>query len=164
MAAIYEWMAALLTAWDPNAPADIRAIFTDDAVFRNEPFTTPFGGVDSIVDEWMRRRDESGSYTFEWRPLTVTADIAVVVGETRYPSVPTFSTLVRTTPDDAGSSFSATTTKPCARRRPTPPSASPRTIRTRTRVCGVSKSGAVDGPAEGLRSRPRSSLTRVFCQ
>lgn len=64
-------------------------------MFRNGPFTTPIGGVCLIVDEWMRRRDEFGSYTFEWRPLTVAADIAVVVGGDALP--------IRADPQHAGS-------------------------------------------------------------
>lgn len=93
MSALDEWMAGYLRAWDSNDPSDIRALFTEDAVYRNEPFTTPFTGLAAIVAEWLRRRDESGSYTFEWTPLTVTGEVAVITGEARYATGVTYSNL-----------------------------------------------------------------------
>lgn len=93
MSALETWMAGYMRAWASNSPADIRALFTDDAVLRNEPYTPAFVGADSIVDEWLRRRDEAGSYTFAWQPLSVTAEVAVVTGTITYAAGPTYSNL-----------------------------------------------------------------------
>lgn len=93
MSAVEEWMAGYLRAWESNEPADIRALFTDDAVLRNEPYTAPFIGTDAIVAEWLRRRDDSGSYTFDWQTLSVTDEVAIITGTAAYASGPTYSNL-----------------------------------------------------------------------
>jgi ketosteroid isomerase-like protein len=87
-------MDAYRRAWTYNDPADIRSLFAEDAVYRTEPYATPWRGRHAIVDFWLERKDEPGDTEFTWHPLAVTDDVAIVVGETRYRTPPrTFSNL-----------------------------------------------------------------------
>lgn len=89
------WVNAYVRAWNSNDPADIRALFTDDATYRTEPFATPWRGHQEIVDKWLSIKDEPGDAQFTWQPLAVTADVATIQGETVYrsPREQTYSNL-----------------------------------------------------------------------
>ena len=97
-----RWMDAYLTAWESNEPDDIRALVTDDVVYRNEPWTEPWRGADAVVDGWLARRDEPGNHTFEWKPLVVTDEVWVVEGTTAYTDGRTYSNLWVIRPGDGG--------------------------------------------------------------
>ncbi len=71
--------------WNSNDPADIGALFTDDAEYYTAPFREPWRGRKQIVDGWLGRKDEPGEATFEWRPLVVTDEVAIAQGTTTYP-------------------------------------------------------------------------------
>lgn len=86
-------MQAYERAWESNAPADIRALFTDDARYFTEPWTEPWQGADAIVENWLARQDEPGNHTFQWSPVAVTDDIWVVQGTTAYTDGRTYSNL-----------------------------------------------------------------------
>jgi ketosteroid isomerase-like protein len=79
-------MSRYRAAWETNDPSDIGALFTEDALYFFEPFTEPARGREQIVSAWMRRKDEPGSSTFTWSPLSVTDDLAIIQGETIYAS------------------------------------------------------------------------------
>ncbi|WP_426321473.1 YybH family protein [Microbacterium sp. E-13] len=79
-----RWVAAYEKAWRTNDPADIRALFTDDAVYSTEPWGPPWTGVDAIVDGWLKARDEPGTYTFEWDVAGVDGDRAFIQARTVY--------------------------------------------------------------------------------
>ena len=79
-----DWIEGYKKAWASNAPDDIRALFTDDAVYYTEPWTEPWRGADGVVAGWLDRKDDPGNHTFEWSPLVVTDDVWVVQGETVY--------------------------------------------------------------------------------
>jgi ketosteroid isomerase-like protein len=83
--ALDTWMAGYRRAWQSNDPAEIGALFTDDALYYNEPFTPPARGRADIVANWVRRADEPGQTTFTWATLVDTDAVAVVQGETGYP-------------------------------------------------------------------------------
>lgn len=86
-------MEGYVTAWESNDPDDIRALFTDDAVYYTEPWTEPWRGVEAIVAGWLDRRDEPGNHTFDWSPLVVTDDIWAVQGTTVYTDGRVYSNL-----------------------------------------------------------------------
>jgi ketosteroid isomerase-like protein len=79
-------MTAYRAAWESNDPSDIGALFTDDAVYYNEPFSEPARGRDAIVARWIARKDEPGTTTFTWRQVSKDDDPAFVQGETDYGS------------------------------------------------------------------------------
>jgi hypothetical protein len=66
--------------------ADLRAVFTQDAADHTEPHSPPWRGQDEIVRQWLDRKDEPGQAEFRWHLLAVTPEVAVVQGETSYPT------------------------------------------------------------------------------
>jgi ketosteroid isomerase-like protein len=81
---ITAWMNGYLKAWDSNDPEDIRALFTDDAVYLTAPFVPPRVGVQAIIDGWIEDQDQPGDHTFTWQEIGRDGAVAFVTGETRY--------------------------------------------------------------------------------
>ena len=82
--AVQEWLAGYRRAWESNAEADIRALFTDDARYAFHPYDDPVIGVDAIVADWLENRDEPGDTTFEVRSVHVDGDTAFAHAVTGY--------------------------------------------------------------------------------
>lgn len=78
-------MIAYRAAWESNDPADIGALFTEDAVYYNEPFSEPTRGRDAIIANWLERQDPTGTTSFTWQLLSESDGLAFVQGETIYP-------------------------------------------------------------------------------
>jgi ketosteroid isomerase-like protein len=73
------WVAAYRTAWESNDEFDIRALFTEDAVYRADPASSPPArGIAEILDGWKENADEPGSTRFEYAVLAVDGDLAVI--------------------------------------------------------------------------------------
>ena len=89
---LVDWVQAYRRAWESNDPADIGALFSDDALYYPEPGADPWRGRDGIVEGWLGRRDEPGDATFEWQALVETGDLGVITGRTTY-STQAFSNL-----------------------------------------------------------------------
>jgi uncharacterized protein (TIGR02246 family) len=85
--AVEDWMAGYRSAWESNDPTEIGELFTEDAVYYNEPFSQPSRGRDAIIRMWQDRQDAPGSNTFTWKPVVATDDVVVVRGETDYGSM-----------------------------------------------------------------------------
>jgi uncharacterized protein (TIGR02246 family) len=83
---VTAWIDGYVQAWNSNDPADIGALFTEDAEYYTAPFRPPWRGRAQIVESWLERKDESGETTFEWQPVTVTDEVAIVQGTTTYPN------------------------------------------------------------------------------
>jgi len=83
-AAARRWVAAYENAWETNEPDDIRALFTDDAVYFTQPWGEPWAGPDAIVAGWLEARDEPGTYRFEWQIAGVDGDRVFVDAQTIY--------------------------------------------------------------------------------
>jgi ketosteroid isomerase-like protein len=79
------WIEGYVRAWNSNDPAEIGALFTDDAEYYTEPYRPPARGREAIVAWWLENRDEPGETSFTWQPLVVADDLAVVTGTTTYP-------------------------------------------------------------------------------
>jgi uncharacterized protein (TIGR02246 family) len=88
------WVDDYVRAWNSNDPADIRALFAQDAAYYTEPYSPPWRGRDEIVRQWLDRKDEPGQTEFRWHPLAVTPEVAIIQGETVYHTPPhTYSNL-----------------------------------------------------------------------
>ena len=88
------WIDDYVRAWSSNDPADIRALFAQDAAYYTEPHSQPWRGRDEIVRQWLDRKDEPGQTEFRWHPLAVTPEVAIIQGETVYHTPPhTYSNL-----------------------------------------------------------------------
>lgn len=82
--AVTAWVGNYRRAWESNDPGDIGRLFADDAAYFTEPYAPPWLGREQIVARWLERRDEPGDTTFEWHPLIVTDDLAVIEATTTY--------------------------------------------------------------------------------
>lgn len=85
--AVEGWIDAYRRAWTTDDPADIEALFTEDATY--SPFPWPrddrwWRGRDQIVDKWIGRGDSKIGWTFEHEVLAVEGDTAVIEGWTSY--------------------------------------------------------------------------------
>jgi uncharacterized protein (TIGR02246 family) len=90
--AVTAWVDNYRKAWESNDPHDIADLFAEDAAYFSEPFAKPWLGRDDIVEKWIEARDEPGTTTFEWHPLIVTDDLAIIEATTTYPTE-TFSNM-----------------------------------------------------------------------
>ena len=61
-------------------------LFTQDAAYSCEPYSRSWRGQDEIVCQWLDRKDEPGQAQFTWHPLAGTSEVAIIQGETAYPS------------------------------------------------------------------------------
>ena len=82
--AVAAWLDGYSHAWGTYDPAEIGALFSEDAVYFFEPFDDPARGRDAIVAAWLEARDEAGTYEGSYRPLLVASDQAVARGSSRY--------------------------------------------------------------------------------
>jgi ketosteroid isomerase-like protein len=57
---VRAWIDGYVRAWNSNDPADIRALFTQDAAYYTEPYGPPWEGRDEIVRQWLDRKDGGG--------------------------------------------------------------------------------------------------------
>ena len=90
--AVTQWVGSYVRAWNSNEPADIGALFAEDAAYYTAPFRDPWRGRDAIVAEWLKIRDKPGETDFTWFPVTVSPDLSIVQGTTVYPDT-TYSNL-----------------------------------------------------------------------
>jgi hypothetical protein len=82
---VQDWVAGYRRAWESNAEADIRALFTDDAAYRYHPYDDePVVGIDAILASWLENRDEPETTTWEVRAVHVDGDTGFVQGVTDY--------------------------------------------------------------------------------
>ena len=105
--AVRAWVDGYERAWKSNTPDDIRALFTEDADYFTEPHGDPWHGHDAIVWGWLESKDEPDEAQFEWEPLIVTTELAIVQGMTVYRDGPTYSNLwvIRLTADGRAREF-----------------------------------------------------------
>ncbi|MDQ1486813.1 MAG: hypothetical protein QOJ62_2506 [Actinomycetota bacterium] len=85
LSSVTAWIDGYVRAWDSNDPDEIGVLFSDDAEYSTAPYREPIRGRERIVKDWLNRKDEPGETTFEWHPVTITDEVAVVEGTTRYP-------------------------------------------------------------------------------
>ncbi|MFC5930316.1 nuclear transport factor 2 family protein [Cryobacterium melibiosiphilum] len=105
--ALAQWIAGYRRAWESNAPADIVALFTEDAEYRTEPYSEPWTGHAEILAEWLSAADEPGETSFEWTTLVRDEHVAVVEATTVYARGPRYRNLwvIRLAPDGRASAF-----------------------------------------------------------
>ena len=84
--AVTAWVQNYRVAWESNDPDDIGNLFAEDAAYFTEPYAKPWLGRDQIVKKWLKNKDDPGTTTFEWHPLLVTDDLAIIEAKTGYPT------------------------------------------------------------------------------
>ena len=83
-AQVRSWVDGYVRAWESNEPADIAALFTDDARCHTEPYVPPWTGKDGIVAGWRDRLDGPGTWTFRFEVAAVAGATGFVQGRTEY--------------------------------------------------------------------------------
>ena len=82
--AVAAWLDGYSQAWGTYDPEQIGALFSTDAIYYYNPFDDPVRGRDAIVADWLKDRDEPGTYEGAYRPVLVAGDQAVARGYSRY--------------------------------------------------------------------------------
>jgi ketosteroid isomerase-like protein len=88
---VQRWLDDYARAWETYDPAQIGALFSEDAEYRWHPFDEdPAVGRDAIVKAWISpngdqsSRDAEGTYRGEYRPWAVEGNRAVAIGTSTY--------------------------------------------------------------------------------
>jgi len=79
-----RWIEGYIAAWKSNDPQEIGALFADGAEYFTSPYRAPWSGREAIVAGWLGRRDEPGTWTFQYDVLVENGGLGVVQGETSY--------------------------------------------------------------------------------
>ena len=82
------WVEAYIRAWTTNDPADISGLFAEDALYYTAPFRDPWRGRDEIIEGWLDRLDQPGTWDFKYEVLAVAGEVAFVRGWTKYVEPP----------------------------------------------------------------------------
>jgi ketosteroid isomerase-like protein len=82
--AVAAWLDGYSRAWGSYDPEEIGALFSSDVVYFYDPFHEPVRGREAIVADWLKDRDEAGTYEGRYRPVLVAGDQAVARGYSRY--------------------------------------------------------------------------------
>ncbi len=79
------WVDGYVKAWTSNTEDDIRALFTEGAVYEFRPNDPePWRGLDAIVAGWLKSPDDPKEWTFEWHPVATEGATATIQGVTTY--------------------------------------------------------------------------------
>ena len=73
---VAAWVERYVRAWETNDPAAIGDLFAEHALYCPAPDTEPWRDRDGIVDGWLERKDEPGTWGFRYQVLAPTADVA----------------------------------------------------------------------------------------
>ncbi len=89
-AGVDRWISGYRTAWMSDGPADIAALFTEEATYSPHPFTSDvWRGREQIVKHWIECGDSKLRWQFEHEIVAVDGDTAVVEGRTSYEATAT---------------------------------------------------------------------------
>jgi hypothetical protein len=69
--AFQAWLDRYVAAWKGYDPQAIGELFSDGALYRYHPEDDPLEGRESIVADWLRDRDEPGTYDAHYEPLAI---------------------------------------------------------------------------------------------
>lgn len=95
---VQGWLDRYVDAWRSNDPAQIRALFAEDATYRYSPWDEPIRGPEAIADAWLENPDAPDSWEARYESLAINGNLAVTRGRTRY--FDTDRTAVRTEYDN----------------------------------------------------------------
>ena len=81
---VTQWLQDYVSAWKSYEPDAIRALFSEDVVYRYSPYSEPVRGREAVAADWLENRDAPGSYAAEYRLIALDGDTAVSNGRTFY--------------------------------------------------------------------------------
>jgi hypothetical protein len=82
--AVVDWVERYMRAWASNDPQEIGDLFSEDALYYTAPFRSPWRSRQGIVEGWLGRKDDPGSWEFEYEVLSACDGLGVVKGRTNY--------------------------------------------------------------------------------
>ncbi len=86
-----KWLDGYLRAWKTNDPADVRAIFTDDAEYWFRPDDPdPVRGIEAIIAMWS---DEPTVPEYGFEVLIENDRLGIIRGHVDYPGHASYSNL-----------------------------------------------------------------------
>lgn len=84
---VQAWLDRYIAAWRANETERIRALFTEDAVYRYRPYDDPaqtVRGNAAIAESWLEEPDTPDSWEARYTPYAVDGERAVATGVSRY--------------------------------------------------------------------------------
>jgi hypothetical protein len=72
-----RWLERYFEAWRSNDPADVMALFAENAVYHCGPFATPTVGRRAIVERWVSDPGQQQDIQTSYKPLAVTGDLGI---------------------------------------------------------------------------------------
>jgi len=90
---VQAWLDAYLEAWRSYDPGAIGDLFSTDVAYAYSPYDEPVRGREALVADWLKERDEPGSWEARYAPLLIDGDRAVATGETTYSNGRRYSNL-----------------------------------------------------------------------
>ena len=84
---VQAWLDRYVDAWRTNDPAQVEALFTDDAAYRYRPYggdQHAVFGRDAIRRAWLEEGDPPDSWGARYEPYAVDGDRAVAIGRSDY--------------------------------------------------------------------------------
>jgi hypothetical protein len=82
--AFQTWLDRYVAAWKSYDPEAIGDLFNDGVEYRYHPQDEPVRGRDALVADWLRDRDEPGTYDARYEPLAIDGETHVATGWSRY--------------------------------------------------------------------------------
>lgn len=81
---VNNWLADYIDVWKAGDHQAVARLFTDDALYHDDPFTPPKRGHAEIAEYWRESGDEPDAFHAEYEPLIVAGDVVVAQGFSRY--------------------------------------------------------------------------------
>jgi SnoaL-like domain len=83
---LQAWLDKYVEAWRSYEPAQIRDLFSEDALYFYSPWDedSALRGREAIVADWLREPDARGSWEAHYEPVAVEGNVCVAQGRTRY--------------------------------------------------------------------------------
>ena len=78
------WLDRYVAAWKSYDPDAIGDLFTEDASYSYRGGWANVEGREAIVADWLRDRDEEGTFDASYEPLAVDGDVHVARGTSTY--------------------------------------------------------------------------------
>jgi hypothetical protein len=83
-AIVNEWLSHYIEAWNSYDPQAIGDLFSEAAEYYYGPYRTPVQGKEAIVANWLKNRDEPGTYKAHYECLATNGNLAVANGRSTY--------------------------------------------------------------------------------
>ena len=84
---VQAWLDRYIEAWRANRAEPIGELFTEDALYRYNPYADEahtLRGRDAIVAAWLEEADDPAGWSASYQPYAVDGERAVATGWSRY--------------------------------------------------------------------------------